>query len=735
MNILYICADRGIPIRGHKGAAVHVRTLSDAFTRAGHTVTIMTPRSGPADGPAPLAEIVEVPLPTRPLSLDEDPATHADRRAVEYADYLTEVALDWITKNPCDMIYERYSLWSDVGARLSRLLRLPLVLEVNAPLREEAARYRTVSDEARAAKIESAQFSVAHSLSVVSQGVAEYVIQHGAHPAHVHVLPNGVDPTQFYPGIDGKPLRERYGLQEKHVVGFVGSPRPWHDLTTLLRAVAQLRKQDARYHLLLVGKMPDDIQEMVARLELQAGVTMTGAVPHTAVPHHIAAMDVAVSPHPALGDFYFSPLKLYEYLACGVPTVAANIGQPGKLIQHGKNGRLYEPENAKQLAEQIADLIKNPHHRSKIAWAGASMVLQNHTWDKNAATVASWIRPKAKPANTDPAHFTFPMYDDRLRHKLYQATRTDLLRSALAEWLPLSEGALEIEVLKYKPERRCIVAYRANGETIIGKVFKDQRGVRLLRLQEALYQRGFGLAAADQIYVAEPLGYVPDMNLMLQACAPGQTLNELAEAGSITPWIDRCAETLAKLHRTAVPAATNGASGWGLKPYLLTDELENLAKFRDEICERLPEENGRIQKLFATLERWARFLPPLPQPTTIHRDFYYSQLIMDGAAVTLIDFDLIATGDPAIDVANFIAHLYFLGGELRQDWTAFASDAHLFWESYQRYGMMDATFEERLDFYRAATFFRLLNVTSSRPHMAHLYETVYTLTTAALELS
>lgn len=735
MNILYLCADRGIPIRGHKGAAVHVRTLTDAFTCAGHHVTIMTPRPGPVDGPATLAAVKTVPLPTQPLKLGEDKATHAERQAIDYANTLTEAALAWLAEHPCDFIYERYSLWSDVGARLSRVLRLPLVLEVNAPLREEAARYRTVSNQTLAAKIEQTQFSVAHSLSVVSEKMAQYVIRQGARPLNVHVLPNGVDPTLFYPGLDGSVVREQYGLMDKHLIGFVGRPRPWHDLQTLLEAVAKLRAEDPRYHLLLVGNMPVELDETLAELNLQDGVTVTGSVPHSAVPSHIAAMDVAVSPHPKLGDFYFSPLKLYEYLACGVPTVAANIGQPGTLITHGVNGRLYKPGDAAHLVKQIASLINHRHHAGKIAWQGAVMVLQEHTWDQNAAAVINWIEPQEFSTAVADEIDKFPMYDERLRHHLYHATRPDLLRHLLADVLPLKDTQPEIELLKYKPGRRCIMAYRANGRSVIGKLFKDERGRRLLRLQAQLYQNGFGSEASDHIFVPRPLGFRPEINLMLQAFAPGKTLNQLAEETSITLWIDRCAQALAKLHRTVIPAATNGASGWGLKPYLINDEIDNMMRFTEEICQRRPEDNGRIRNLYKAFTRWAQFLPPLLTPTTIHRDFYYSQVLIDRDDLTMIDFDLIASGDPALDVANFIAHLYFLGGDRLQDWTALACDAHRFFNSYSRFMPVDYAFEQRLDFYRGATFFRLLNVTSSRPGLVHLYETVYRLTTASLELS
>ena len=138
MNILYICADRGIPIRGNKGAAVHVRAIANAFARAGHTVTIMTPRPGPEDGPTPDAAIIHIPLPPLDASLPEKLAH--ERQTQAHADLLYHAAWERLEQESFDFIYERYSLWSDVGARLSKATRLPLILEVNAPLRQEADR-------------------------------------------------------------------------------------------------------------------------------------------------------------------------------------------------------------------------------------------------------------------------------------------------------------------------------------------------------------------------------------------------------------------------------------------------------------------------------------------------------------------------------------------------------------------------------------------------------------------
>ncbi len=274
MNILYLCADRGIPVRGHKGAAVHVRAMADAFSQAGHSVTILTPHPGPGDGPAPQAAIVEVPLPSLPPTADE--AAVRDLQSWAYAGVLFDAALSLVADETAvsagdfsrkdvrlgsrfDFVYERYSLWSNVGARLAQATGLPFVLEVNAPLIKEASRYRSLGDVALAAEIERRQLDAASIVAVVSEALRDYVVGRGAAPEWVHVLPNGVDPQRFHPAVRGGSVRGAYGLDDRVVVGFVGRPRPWHDLETLLAAVAQLHRDDPRIHLLLVGEMPDDL--------------------------------------------------------------------------------------------------------------------------------------------------------------------------------------------------------------------------------------------------------------------------------------------------------------------------------------------------------------------------------------------------------------------------------------------------------------------------------------------
>lgn len=801
MRILYLSADRGIPVRGHKGAAVHVRALADALVNAGHTVTIFTPRPGPANGPAPLAEIVHCPLP----DLGTGHELHGfhgpeatDGQAQAYAGVLADAALAWLADNPCDVIYERYSLWSDAGARLRAATGLPMILEVNAPLRAEAARHRSLDDDGLAAQIEATQFAAADFVAVVSQPLADYVIAHGADPAHVHVLPNAVDPQHFHPAVRGGDVRARYGLHGRTVVGFAGRMRPWHDGSTLLRAFRRLHASDPVYHLLLVGEMAPELLADIEAAGLAHAVTCTGPVPHDQVPEHLAAMDVAVSSHAAAeagATFYFSPLKLFEYLACGVPTVAADVGQPGGLIRPGHTGYLYPPGDDAALAAAIQALTADPAHARAVAWNGATLVLQEYTWAQNAARVVGWVEGGGSRYGSDAywepstplrsgtmsqrdstngsrygadAYSTggngvvtrdepaLPILDDRLRQRLYRATRADLAAPLLARQLPGFgkqgandlEGIAAIEVLKYKPGRRCVLAYelavrhKASGRAIrrrvIGKVFRDERGQRLFTLQARLWRTCFGPDGVNGIGVPQPLAYVPEMRMLVQASAPGLRLDELSLRGPIDAQARRSAEALAWLHRCEALAGPphNGhgsANGHALlQPYTLIDELRGLEDYRARLAQVRPDALPAVQALHAALLDWAAALPPAPQAVPLHRDFYYSQVIFDGPRLHLIDFDLLALGDPAIDVANFGAHLAYLGLEQFGDVQRFAAEAARFCEAYCAAGVVNATFPARVAFYQATTFFRLLNVVAPRPAVRHLFEPLLAHTQGAL---
>lgn len=371
MRLAYICADPGVPIFGQKGSSIHVQEVIRAFQKQGIQVELFASQIG--GSPPPDLETVPIhPLPVLPKS---DPSLR--EQAALSANFDLRIALEH--QKPFDLVYERYSLWSYAGMEYARDNKIPGLLEVNAPLIEEQTKYRSLIDRASAELVAARAFNSATVLFAVSEEIAVYLKHHLISDTRVYVTPNGVNPDRF--PADLKPFYPK--VPGTFTLGFVGSLKPWHGLPVLVDAFAMVHHQIPDSRLLIVGdgtERTDLLAELSAQGLLDAA-EMAGAVSPAEVPGFIASMDVAVAPYPLQAGFYFSPLKVYEYMAAGVPVVASRVGQLAELIQDGVNGVLCPPGDALALAEAIVQLQKQPQVRTRLGAAGRATVLQQYTWD------------------------------------------------------------------------------------------------------------------------------------------------------------------------------------------------------------------------------------------------------------------------------------------------------------------------------------------------------------------
>src|SRR4029453_6871489 len=90
----------------------------------------------------------------------------------------------------------------------------------------------------------------------VSEAMKRMLLQEGVPAEKLVVMRNGVDPSRLHPAVSGKSVRQRYGLEAKIVIGFVGWFRPWHGLEMLLEIMYEERLGAAGVRLLLVGDGP-----------------------------------------------------------------------------------------------------------------------------------------------------------------------------------------------------------------------------------------------------------------------------------------------------------------------------------------------------------------------------------------------------------------------------------------------------------------------------------------------
>ncbi len=402
MNLLYVCSDFGIRASGTKGASIHVRAITDALCALGHRVTLLSPHGGPGGGhPADVAipsqqKCLKSPaddlrrwLKTRDLPL----TVAGELRSIFYNEPVVAEMADSLRENPPDAIIERLSLFSHVGLDLARALDRPLIVEVNALLSREAARYRRLEMQTLAEAIEMRVLRGADAIVVVSTALGDELVAAGVECGKIHVVPNGADVASFDPTDDGRAVRRMLGLDGNFVVGFLGSLKVWHGVDVLVSAFKQLVAQDAATKLLIIGQGPTEssLKEQIHDAGLGDAVIMTGAIDHSQVPSHLAAMDVAVAPFRASDAFYFSPIKLFEYMAAGRCVVASRLGQIENVIEDGENGLLCRPDDCDALAEALTSVRRNEAMRLRLGLAGRSHVENRFTWKVAATRISSLI--------------------------------------------------------------------------------------------------------------------------------------------------------------------------------------------------------------------------------------------------------------------------------------------------------------------------------------------------------
>ncbi len=403
MKIVYISSDIDVQLYGHEGCSVHIREFTEALVDLGHEVSIICSWAGDP-GSLRLRSRVYHLEPEGPdadlwSSLEAEPLIqdhHLERdlRSVLWSYWLGTRGAEIVERERPDFLYERYALFGGGGIQLSRRHRLPLILELNAPLCDQQAGYEKFTLTRTAAELEKRIIPQAQGIVALTPWLRDWAVSRGADPAKVHILPDGVSRRLFGVSRTGESVRRRHGLQGKRVVGFVGSFHWWHDVAALLVAFHALHEEDPDLRLLLVGdgETQKKLAGEVRKRNLQDAVTFTGKVPHEEVPEHLAAMDVTVVPYVELKDFFFSPMKLFESMAAGRPTVATALGQIQEVIDHEKTGWLYPAGDARKLGEGIARLLGDRALAGRIAEAGRRVVLENHTWKLVAERVIEIYR-------------------------------------------------------------------------------------------------------------------------------------------------------------------------------------------------------------------------------------------------------------------------------------------------------------------------------------------------------
>lgn len=233
-------------------------------------------------------------------------------------------------------------------------------------------------------KMETEAAKGADIVFTLTEALKDEMIARGVDGSKIIILPNGVSSERFLPLSRNKDLEKSLNLENKVVIGYIGSAVPYEGLEYLVGAVKLLVERDIKNISALVvgdGTVLDFIKDEVKKAELSEYFIFTGRVPHEDVEDYYSLVDI--TPFPRKGQpvcEMVSPLKPFEAMAMEKAVLSSNVNALKEIVKDGFNGLLFEKDNVVDLADKLEILINDNELRNLLGKNARKWIIENRDW-------------------------------------------------------------------------------------------------------------------------------------------------------------------------------------------------------------------------------------------------------------------------------------------------------------------------------------------------------------------
>jgi starch synthase len=394
MKILYVAP--GINIEAMHGGAVHTWEVSQGLKELGHQVHLIVKGNRKVKATTQHKEGVSIYqvlkwLPAKLLQWAAFPKIYKVTRKIKP-----------------DIIIERYYNFGGGGILSAHLLNIPSILEVNSPVIDHPGSAKALIDALlifkpfkrwREALCRWASKVITPLPSILPVSVsAEKImkINWGANIKNFSAKKHA-----------DASLRKKLNIKdEAKVFVFIGSFRKWHGIPDLIEAANNIYKKHGRKDIifLLIGGGPEAsrIITRINKLGLDALFLILGRIPHKEMPAYLSMANAGIAPfnttfHKQLKlGFYWSPLKIFEFMASGLPVITIDISPLNEIIEHQKEGLLFQEGNSKDLAEKILNLADNNDLAEKMGYNARRKAEKYYSWQTHCQKLDSIMNELVK---------------------------------------------------------------------------------------------------------------------------------------------------------------------------------------------------------------------------------------------------------------------------------------------------------------------------------------------------
>ncbi len=208
---------------------------------------------------------------------------------------------------------------------------------------------------------------------------------------NIFVASDGVDIKKFDIEITKEEARKKLNLPlDKKIVVYTGLLYKWKGVQTLVESSGYLSDD---FLIVFVGGKEHHVKDFKNKNRKYKNVLFFGSRSHSEIPLWLKSADILVLPNTAkenISKYYTSPMKLFEYMASGIPIIASNLPSLREILNQN-NSVLVEPDNAKKLAEVVNKLLNNKELSDRIS-KQAFKDVQNYTWGKRVNNILNFIK-------------------------------------------------------------------------------------------------------------------------------------------------------------------------------------------------------------------------------------------------------------------------------------------------------------------------------------------------------
>ncbi|NJK81931.1 MAG: glycosyltransferase family 4 protein [Chloroflexaceae bacterium] len=369
MRILYITS--GIPVPGTLGGSTHAREVAHGLARRGHTVHLVASRHEGWGGLAPFV---------RPVSQRFDGFyLHHQDIPKSVALLGAGIILRLARAIRPDVIMERYYNFAGGGVWAAQRLGIPALLEVNALMIDPPEVFKRRLDDALGGPMQRWAVQQCHQASKIVTPLHTTVPPQVPRSKIVE-LPWGANVEHFLPPAPVDPP----------LVVFLGSFRNWHGVLDVVRVGSMLLAEGRRVRFRLIGDGPQRAEAQQLAAVWGSAFEFTGAIPYEQVPAALSVASVGVAPfttapHPALraAGFFWSPLKVYEYMAASLPVVTTDIYPLHTIIREGQEGALFAEGDINALAAALRRVLDDRIAARHMGMRARARVVEQYSWQRH----------------------------------------------------------------------------------------------------------------------------------------------------------------------------------------------------------------------------------------------------------------------------------------------------------------------------------------------------------------